>query len=396
MPIDIDAVRADTPGCASVIHLNNAGSSLPPRPVVDAVIEYLETEATIGGYEIAAAREAELDAVYPAASALVGGRPENWAFVESATRAWNAAFTALRFEPGDRILTTRAEYPSNMAGLLRAAELQRAVVEIVPDDEFGQVDVDALAAMLDDRVRHVSVTHVPTQGGLVNPAERIGEMLRDHPALYQVDACQSVGQLPVRIDEIGCDILSFTGRKFVRGPRGTGMVWASDAALDRMHNPAGIDTRGLTWAAPMSITPLPTARRFEPYEVFYAGKVGLAVALQYAAQRGIEAIAARNASLVAGLRTGLESVAGVTLHDKGVERSAIVTFTVDGVGPVEVRDTLAAQSINVSGAMVNSARLDFPDRGLDEVVRASVHYFNTESEIEALVDAVAMMVRGAD
>lgn len=391
MTIDLDAVRADTPGCASVNHLNNAGSSLPPQQVVDTVVDYLETEARTGGYEIADEREAELDAVYTAAAALIGGRPQNWAFVESATRAWNAAFTALRFEPGDRILTTKAEYPSNMAGLLRAAELQGAVVEVVPDDEHGQVDVDALASMLDDRVRHVSVTHVPTQGGLINPAERVGEVLRDHPALYQVDACQSVGQLPVHIDDLGCDIVSFTGRKFVRGPRGTGMVWASDAALERMSNPVGIDTRGLVWDGPLAIHALPSARRFEPYEVFYAGKAGLAVALDYATRIGIDAIAARNAGLAKRLRNGLASVPGVALHDKGAERSAIVTFTVDGIAPSDVRTALLSQGINVSGAMANSARLDFPERGLAELVRASVHYFNTEDEIDALIESVAVI-----
>lgn len=392
MPIDVEAVRAETPGCDVVTHLNNAGSSLPPTVVVDRVVDYLRHEALIGGYEIADERHEELSAVYTAACALFGGRPQNWAFVESATRAWNAGFSALRFDAGDRVVTTRAEYPSNMGGLLRARELQGVEIVIAPDDTHGQVDVAALEGLLDERTRLVSLMHVPTQGGLVNPVAEIGRLLRDTPILYQVDACQSAGQLPVHVDEIGCDILSFTGRKFLRGPRGTGMVWASDAALDRMANPAGIDGWGSSWDAPLDITPSPTARRFEPYEVFFAGKVGLAAALQYAAEIGVDDIVERNASLASRLRDGLDGLDGVAVRDQGVERCAIVTFTVDGVAPTDVQATLRRRRINVSIASQMSARLDFPDRGLDEVVRASVHYFNTDGEVDALIGAIADLV----
>ena len=388
MKIDIDQVRAETPGCSSVVHFNNAGSSLPPQAVLDTVVEYLTTEATIGGYEIVADRDEALSSVYEQASALIGGEPRNWAFVESATRAWNAAFSALRFTPGDRVLTTKAEYPSNMAGLLRAKEIQGVEVEIVPDDEHGQVDVSALESMLDERTRLVSITHVPTQGGLINPAVRVGEVLRDTPILYQLDACQSAGQMVVDIDEIGCDILSFTGRKFLRGPRGTGMVWASDTALDQMSNPAGVDMQGATWDSPFTITPDPSAGRFEPYEVFFAGKVGLAEALRYANTIGMANIEQRNRSLAAQLRDGLSALPGVTVQDKGADRCAIVTFSVDGREPAAIRDTLRARSINLSVTAQASARLDFPERNLDDILRASVHYFNTEAEIDLLIEAI--------
>jgi selenocysteine lyase/cysteine desulfurase len=391
MALDIDAVRSDTPGCASVVHLNNAGASLPPSPVVDAVIDYLRVEAEIGGYEIADQRADQLASVYRAAASLLGGSAEQWAFVESATRGWNAAFSALRFEPGERVLTTKAEYPSNMAGLLRAKEIQGVEIVVVPDDEFGQVDVAALESMIDDRTRLVSLTHVPTQGGLINPAKEVGELLRDTDILYQVDACQSVGQLDVNVNDLGCDILSFTGRKFLRGPRGTGMVWANEAALSQMGNPAGVDGTGSTWVAPMEIVPQPSAVRFEPYEVFYAGKVGLAKALEYAAVVGIDEIAARNEELSGYLRGGLAELRGVEVRDKGWELSAIVTFTVDGHQPVAIKTGLGQQSINVSVATEASARLDFPERNLDQVVRASVHYFNTTEELDALIGAVATL-----
>lgn len=387
--MDIDKIRAETPGAESVLHFNNAGAALPPAIVVDTVIDYLQAEALIGGYEVAADRDGELSSVYSAASEFVGGKPENWAFLESATRAWNAAFSSLRFEPGDRVITTKAEYPSNMAGLLRAAEIQGIEIAIAPDDEHGQVDVAAVEDLLDERTRLVSVTHVPTQGGLINPAEAVGDLLRDTPTLYQVDACQSVGQLAVNIDTIGADILSFTGRKFVRGPRGTGMVWASDAALEQMSLPAGVDMQGAQWDEPMVITPLPGAQRFEPYEIFFAGKVGLAAALRYAHSLGIENIEARNNELSSSLRNRLAEIPGVGVHDKGARKSAIVTFGVDGHDPSDIQTMLRSQGINVSVTAQASARLDFPERGLTNLVRASIHYYNTSEEVDQFVGVIA-------
>ena len=389
--IDIDKVRADTPGVESVIHLNNAGSALPPAAVTDALIDYIKAESVNGGYEVAAARADELASVYDAASALLGGRPENWAFVESATRAWNAAFSALRFAPGDKVITTRAEYPSNMAGLLRAKEMQGVEIDIAPNDEHGQLDVSALAVMVDDRTRLVSVTHVPTQGGLVNPVAEVGQLLRDTPVLYQVDACQSVGQLDVSIEAIGCDVLSFTGRKFLRGPRGTGMVWASDKALSQMGNPAGVDMSGSNWLAPLKITPHEKASRFEPFETFFAGKVGLAVALRYASDIGMSCIEARNLMLAERLRSSLTSLPGVSVHDLGRVKSAIVTFDVVDCDANRIKTVLGTKGINVSTSTLNSARLDFPERGLTELVRASVHYYNTDDELDRLVDVVSKL-----
>ncbi len=387
--MDIDKIRAETPGTESVIHFNNAGSALPPTVVLDTVVEYLQTEAVTGGYEIVADRTDELASVYTAASALVGGQPENWAFVESATRAWNAAFSSLRFERGDKVITNKAEYPSNMGGLLRAAEIQGVEVLIAPDDEHGQVDVAAVANLLDERTKLVSVTHVPTQGGLINPTNAVGAILRDTPVLYQVDACQSVGQLNVNIEEMGCDVLSFTGRKFARGPRGTGMVWASDAALDRMKLPAGVDMQGAQWIEPMEILPLSGAKRFEPYEIFFAGKVGLAAALRYAAELGIENIEARNTELSSSLRSQLAAIPGVGVHDKGARKSAIVTFGVDGHAPADIQAKLRGLGINVSVTAESSARLDFPERGLGDLVRASVHYYNTAEEIDRFIEVIS-------
>lgn len=392
--IDVDQVRADTPGVDRVAHFNNAGASLPTSMVLDTVMDYLRSEAMVGGYETAEYRADALNACYPAAAQLLGTTEDNLAVVESSTRAWNGAFSAIPFTAGDRVLTTRAEYVSNMGGLLYARDRYGVEIDLVPNDEHGQVDVDALTELLGERTRVVSLCHIPTGGGLINPAAEIGARIRAHNdaggnALFLLDACQSVGQLPVNVDAIGCDILSFTSRKFVRGPRGIGMVWANNSTLAQMTAPAGMDGGGGTWSEPFVFHPHATAKRFEMFELSMASKAGFGVALNYLLDVGVENVAARNAMLAERLRSGLSAIPGVIVRDQGQNQCAICTFTVRDLECLDVKLALRAKDINVSVTQVTSARLDFPTRDLEELNRASLHYYNTEAEIDRLLNAVA-------
>lgn len=391
MPIDLDRVRTDTPGVDHVAHFNNAGSALPPAVVTDAVVQYLQREAEIGGYEVALERADDLQAPYTMLARLLGASADEIAIVESATRAWNAAFTSIRFTPGDRVIVSKAEYTSNALAVLQARDLFGVEVVVAPDDEHGQTDVDALATLVDDSTKLVVITHVPTSGGLVNPAAEIGAITRDAGVLYLLDACQSAGQIPLDVDAIGCDMLSLTGRKFLRGPRGTGALYVRRSALGQLDAPIGLDTGGGLWTSPLEWRPDPGMRRFEQFEMGYADKVGLGVAVDYALEVGIDAIAERNAVLSARLREALDGLPGVTVRDQGEQRSAIVTFTVDGQPAAEIKNTLAAASprINVSVATAASAQFDFPERNLTDVVRASVHYYNSDRELDHLIAAVA-------
>ena len=381
--IDIDAVRADTPGASGVVHLNNAGAALAPRPVVDAVSDYVALEARIGGYE-AAEREAErVDRVYDAAAALLGCAPDEIAFVENATRAWDMAFYAFDFAPGDRILTGAAEYVSNFVAFLHVARRTGAQVEVVPSDESGQLSVAALRELLDERVRLVAVTHVPTNGGLVNPAAAIGALTREAGVPFLLDACQSVGQMPLDVDELNCDLLSVTGRKYLRGPRGTGLLYARRELAQRLHPPF-VDLHAAPWVARDDYRLRPDARRFENWECNYAGKVGLGVAIDYALALGLDAVWGRVRELGETLRAMLAEIDGVVVRDLGTVRCGIVSFTVEGIAPRELRDEALARGINVWFSNTASTRIDMEDRGLDSVVRASVHYYNTVEELERL------------
>jgi selenocysteine lyase/cysteine desulfurase len=384
----VDRARRDTPGVARVAHLNNAGSALPPSAVTATVIAHLRLEAQAGGYEAADAVRPQLEGVYGSIARLIGCAPDEVAVVENATRAWDMAFYALAFKPGDRILTARAEYASNAIAYLQVAARTGAVVEVVDNDSSGQLSVaDLRERVARGSVKLISMTHVPTQGGLVNPAEEVGAVAREAGIPFLLDACQSVGQLPVDVERIGCDLLSTTGRKFLRAPRGTGFLYVRRSMLEKLEPPF-LDLHAATWTAPDRYEIRGDARRFENWETSVAGKLGLGVAAEYALSWGLDAIAERVGALAADLRSRLAGIPGVTVHDQGQRRCGIVTFTVDGVECAEVRQALRDRGVNVSVAGASSARFDLPSRGLPEVVRASVHYYNNEDELARLIEAL--------
>ncbi|MFI0230812.1 aminotransferase class V-fold PLP-dependent enzyme [Streptomyces sp. NPDC017086] len=387
MAIDVERVRRETAGVARVVHLNNAGAALPPRPVVDAVVGHLRLEEQIGGYEAAAAQAARIEGTYDSLARLIGAGREDIAVVENATRAWDMAFYSLPWAEGDRILTARAEYASNVIAFLQTARRHGVRVEVVPDDADGQLDVDALRAMIDERVKLIAVTHVPTQNGLVNPAAEIGRAAREAGIVYLLDACQSLGQMPVDVGEIGCDLLTATGRKFLRGPRGTGFLYCSPRIRERLEPPF-LDLHAATWTSADSYRVRADARRFENWETYYAGKIGLGTAVDYALGLGLDAIGERVTRLAANLRARLRTLPGVRVHDRGARQCGIVTFTVEGHDSQDVARALQARGINVSVSLAGYARWDLAPRSLTSVVRASVHYYNTDDEIDQLIDAL--------
>jgi selenocysteine lyase/cysteine desulfurase len=386
--IDLARARRETPGCENVTHFNNAGAALMPAPVLDAVVEHLRLEAWIGGYEAKDRRLEQVEHVYAAASRLIGCEPDEIAFIENATRAWDMAFYAIPFRPGDRILTAKAEYASNYIAYLQVARRTGVKVEVVPNDEHGQLSVAALRNMMDARVRLISITHIPTNGGLVNPAVEVGAVAREAGVIYLLDACQSVGQMPVDVNRIGCDILSTTGRKYLRGPRGTGLLYVSRNLVERLEPPF-LDMHAARWVEADRYEISPGARRFENWEAFYSGKVGLGVAIDYALGWGLTAIRERVVKLAGMLRNRLTGLGFVTLHDLGTEPSGIVTFTVRRVDSAEVQRKLAEHRINVSVSLAEGTRLDMDERRLEAIVRASVHYYNSEEEVERFCEVLA-------
>lgn len=388
MAFDVRRAREDTPGCTNVVHFNNAGAALMPLPVLEAVVGHLELESQIGGYEAAEQARSDLESVYEFAASLVGCSPDEIAVVENATRAWDMAFYSIPFRPGDRILTSVAEYASNFIAYLQVAGRTGAEVQVIPNDPHGAISIDALEKSIDHSVKLVALTHVPTNGGLINPAEKVGAIARDAGILYLLDACQSVGQMPVDVRSIGCDMLSATGRKFLRGPRGTGFLYVRREILETLEPPL-LDLHAARWVNRDQYEIRKDARRFENWETNCATKIGLAAAIRYALDWGVEATWSRILHLAEELRTKLTALPKVTLRDLGRQKCGIVTFTASGRKPEAIRLALAKNKINVSVSPPNYTLLDMTSRHLDDgLVRASVHYYNTEEEIDRFCQAL--------
>ncbi len=384
---DVELLRQDTPGAERCIHFNNAGTGLALKPSLDAVKRHLDLEANIGGYEAAAAASAEMETFYTSLAALIGSMPHEIAYVENATRAWDMAFYGIDFREGDRIATGRSEYVSNYVAFLQVKRRKGVEIDIIEDDATGQIDLAALKAAITPRTRLVALTHIPTFSGLINPAEEVGDIARAANVLYLLDACQSVGQIPVSIKEIGCHMLSGTGRKYLRGPRGTGFLYVSDNVLDQL-DPPFVDLQAANWIDETAYELVPHAQRFETWERYVAGQIGLGAAVTYAIGFGMERIGNRVCALGAQLRTELSALPGVTLHDKGLRKGGIVTFSLEGETPDRSKARLSGANINVSVSKASSARIDLPHRGLETIIRASVHAFNTETEIDQLIKAI--------
>jgi selenocysteine lyase/cysteine desulfurase len=295
---------------------------------------------------------------------------------------------ATSFVPGDRILTSRSEYASNVIAYLQVARRTGAVVEVVPDDEHGQLSVDALRDMIDERVRLVAISWIPTQGGLVNPAADVGVVTRAAGVPYLLDACQAVGQLAIDVERLGCDFLSATGRKYLRAPRGTGLLYVRDDWIERLEPPF-LDVHAARWVRDDEIAIRDDARRFETWEHSVASRLGLGAAVDYALAIGVDAVAERVTALGEALRVRLRDVPGVTLHDLGTRRCGIVTFTLEREDPFALAARLRDAGINISVSTIDFARFDLGGRGLDAIARASVHYYNTEEELDRLVTALA-------
>ena len=378
---EIQAFRAETAGTAERIHLNNAGASLPPDIVVNTMVDFLREEALYGGYETEAKYRARLDHTHELIAQLINAHADEIALVENASAAWDIAFNGLHFQPGDEVITSEMEYVSNVLGLLNAQKLYGIVIKMIPNDADGNFPINALEAAITARTKLIAVTHVPSTAGNVLPAAAIGEVARKHQIVYLLDACQSVGQMPVDVQAIGCDMLAVTGRKYLRGPRGSGFLYVRRQMIDKLKL-SFFDGRTVTNVNQQGFVVRADARRFEWYEKNPAVILGLQKAVEYVLNIGVERIWQRIQNLMFLFRQRLRELDGIVVHDQGDELCGIVTFSISGVPAAEVRTKLAAKNINVHIGFAKSTLYYMNRKGLDGIVRASVHYYNTEEEIE--------------
>lgn len=388
---DVARARAETPGCTDHIHLNNAGAALMPAPVIDALKAHIDLEVRVGGYEAASEVGSALTSVYDSIAALIGAQTSEIALMGSASDAWASVFHAtvlgLGLGEGDRILTASAEYCSNHIAMIQLGRRHGFTVEEVPDDESGQISLEALSSAIGPDVKLISLVHVPTNGGLVNPAAQVGAIAKAAGIPFILDAAQSVGQMPLNVTDIGCDALIGLGRKFLRGPRGTAFLYVEDGFLDRLE-PRTLNMKATRLIANDDYEIIGRAARFEIFEASVASQLGLGAAVDYAMAWGLEAIEARITELAAGLRGRLGDIPGVTLRDKGAHKCGIVTASLDAHDPAEVTAELSAQGITPNVIPPYMAFFDSNVRGLPPLLRASVHYYNTVEELDRFAESL--------
>jgi selenocysteine lyase/cysteine desulfurase len=388
--------RADTPGCERRVHLNNAGAALVPTPVRQAIDAHLDLEDELGGYEAREARAEEIAAASEDLGRLLGARGRNIALTQNSTTAFAGALSDFDFRPGDRILTSRADYASNQIMYLSLA--RRLGVEIVraPDLAEGGVDPDAVRELIGRRPPTlVALTWVPTNSGLVQAVGPVGAVCRDAGVPYLVDACQAVGQMLVDAPALGCDYLAGTARKFLRGPRGIGFLYVSDSALDAGAYPLLVDMHGATWTDPDRFDLTPDARRFESWEIAQALVLGVGAAVRYALEVGVDTSRDRSRALAQYARVRLGDLPGVRVLDRGAERCAIVTVEPGGRPAAEIKLALRARGINTSSPEREDAVIDMDEKGTASAIRISPHYYNTAREVDQAVEALADLMRGS-
>ncbi len=411
MPLDLRRIRADTPGAAATAFFDSAGSSLPPTPVLDTVIDHLRREAEVGGYRAAAERAGDLAAVKAAIGALIGAPDESIALSDSATRSWSDVFYAVPVRPGDRIAVTGVDYATNAIAALQRARAAGAEVIALPTDADGRTDLERLDEVLDERVALVSLVHVPTNSGLVEPVRAIADRAHAVGATVVLDACQSVGQVRVDVAELGVDALSATGRKWLRGPRGTGFLYVRPGLLEALE-PRSLDLHSAAWTATDDYEIAGDARRFETWEADVAARLGLGTAVSYLLDLGPDDVFAEIARRAADIRTRLAKLPGVRVRDpKRGQVGGIVSFTVDeasaatgtahgasaatgtthNLAPADVRTALAARGVTVGASGRSSTLRDMSARGLDAVVRVSAHCFVSDDDVDRLLDGVARL-----
>jgi cysteine desulfurase / selenocysteine lyase len=390
--LDVAALRAETPGCHDLAFLNSAGSSLPTRRTLDAVSAHLELEGKIGGYAAADAATDTIRSASQGLARLIGGRAHEVALAVSDSDAWVRAIwgwmLGRNVSSSQVVLADRLSYHSHHAALVQLAELFGFELRTIASLDDGTVDLTAMSTQLaDDRIALVSVTAIGTHSGNVNPMLGIGRLVSARGVPLFVDGCQALGHLEVDVRKWGCSVFTGTGRKWLRAPRGTGMLWVAEELVDRFA-PPGIDGVSTSWTSTAGFTMAKGMQRFESFEGPIAARVGLASAVDDALALNRHDVAAHIAITADQFRADLACNPRVTVHDTAAHRSGIVTFSVSGATPSSVVAAAAERGVSINVSTATWAALDMDAKGLSQVVRVSPHIFNTANELERVIDAV--------
>ncbi len=399
--MDIDQIRADTPALNDVTFMNAAGSSISPEPVYNGMAFILDEEARIGGYHTHYKYEQELEVdLYASVAQLINCKPSEVAIVENATVAWQKIFysLALTWKKGDIILSSTTEYGANLIAFMHVKKLYGVETIVLPDNELGEIDVIAMDAQIealngaDKNVVLIAISHIPSNNALVQPAEAVGKVANKYGITYLLDACQSIGLYPVNVKKIGCDFLTTTSRKFLRGPRGNGFLYVSSKQLETIE-PAMLDFFGAELDGAHNYNLRKDARRFENWENAYALRAGLHAAVDYALDLGLHKIWKRTQIISSKMREAIAEIPQMHIADLGSVQCSIITCYHETKPAAEIRKFLENKNILLTTASDHSAPWDGEQRKLPMKLRFSPHYYNDKNDVDTVIEILKAAVK---
>jgi selenocysteine lyase/cysteine desulfurase len=385
--MNIETIRSQTKGLDGKLFFNSAGSSLMQDQVIECMLNYLEEERMIGGYAAAAKHQESINGFYTQVANLIKAKEKNIAFATSATDAYNQALSSIPFQSKDVILTTNNDYISNQLAFIGLQKRYDVEIVRVNDLKKGGMDAEDCIEKIEKlKPKLVAITHIPTNSGLIQDVYSIAPACKASGAYYLIDTCQSIGQLNISVETLNCDFLTATGRKFMRGPRGTGFLYVSDRVLNEGLTPLFTEQCGAEWTEEFGYKIMDSALRFERWERNCGNMLGLAKATELINKIGIESIEKRNNELQLFAREALSKLPNIQCTDIGENLCNLITFTNADGSINRIVELFATNNVSFSISGINSALIDFTKRELTEVVRISPHYFNTEKEISTLID----------
>ncbi len=403
-PVDFDVakVRRDFPILSTTVHgkpltyLDNAATTQKPQRVIDTVTRvYGEINANIhrGVYDLSIRATAEYEAARRVVARFMNAASEREiVFTRGTTESINLVaqtYGRSHLRAGDEILVSEMEHHSNIVPWQLVCEQVGASLRVIPIDDRGELVLDRLESLLTDRTRLVAVSHLSNALGTINPVRTLIESAHARGIPVLLDGAQGIAHLPVDVQELDVDFYAFSGHK-VYGPTGIGVLYGKESLLDAMppYQGGGDMIRSVTFEK-TTYNDLP--HKFEAGTPDIAGAIGLGVALTYLDEIGMTPITLYNAMLLEYATQALSAVDGVRIIGRARRKASVLSFVVDGVHPHDVGTVLDRDGIAVRTGH-HCAQPVMAHFGVPATTRASLTFYNTKSEIDALVTGLKRVI----
>ncbi|WP_126428777.1 aminotransferase class V-fold PLP-dependent enzyme [Brevibacillus marinus] len=393
--MDIAQIRKDTPLHEQYSYINTAAASAPPRQVVEAIADYLHKTASLGPYLPSFRREtyAKVDEIREKAGAFIGASAREIAFVKNGTEAINFIAGGLAWNEGDEVILADLEFHSNFVPWLKLQREGKIKLKVLKTDNSGVISVAELEKLITPRTRLITVSHLPNASGALQPVQEICALAKRHNVLTLVNASQTLGLVPIDVKELNCDFLAACGRKWLRGPEGSGILYIREELIDSIQ-PVLIGWGGTSWDFETNeYSFLPIAKRVEAGCPIVPSILGLGAAIDYAANIGIQAIFERVKELTRYAVERMQTIPGIAIYgpDRIENRLGIIPFNVDGLSPDRITQFLEENRIIIEAGtfMANTMLQQY---GIAKMARLSPHYFNTTEEIDRTVELIKVLV----